>query len=98
EEKPPGSRRRTWRARAGACRRLRHLHLADSVGIDFHKTGFAPYVCSLFLAADATDFRLLSRSPEMMPYLYQSGGYQPGTFTLETSRSSTGPLAALATL
>lgn len=98
EENPLGFRRRTLRALAGACRRLRHLPLADSVGIDFHKTGFAPYVCSLFLAADAADFRLLSRSPEMMPYLYQSGGYQPGTFTLETSRSATGPLAGLATL
>jgi len=98
ESNPLGFRRRTLRALAGACRRLRHLHLADSVGIDFHKTGFAPYVCSLFLAADAADFRLLSRSPEMMPYLYQFGGYRPGTFTLETSRSATEPLAALATL
>jgi glutamate/tyrosine decarboxylase-like PLP-dependent enzyme len=98
EENTLGFRRRTLRALAGACRRLRHLHLADSVGIDFHKTGFAPYVCSLFLAADTADFRLLSREPELMPYLYQSGGYQPGTFTLETSRSAAGPLAALATL
>jgi L-2,4-diaminobutyrate decarboxylase len=98
EHNPLGFRRRTLRALAGACRRLRHLGLADSVGIDFHKTGFAPYVCSLFLAADAGDFARLSREPELMPYLYQFGGYQPGTFTLETSRSAAGPLAALATL
>jgi L-2,4-diaminobutyrate decarboxylase len=39
EENPLGFRRRTVRALAGACRRLRHLHLADSIGVDFHKTG-----------------------------------------------------------
>jgi hypothetical protein len=37
-----GFRRRTLRALAGACRQLRHLELADSIGVDFHKTGFAP--------------------------------------------------------
>src|SRR5262249_10260489 len=44
EENRLGFRPRTVRALGGACRRLRHLHLADSVGIDFHKTGFAPYI------------------------------------------------------
>jgi glutamate/tyrosine decarboxylase-like PLP-dependent enzyme len=33
-----------------------------------------------------------------MPYLYQSGEHHPGMFTLETSRSGTGPMAALASL
>jgi glutamate/tyrosine decarboxylase-like PLP-dependent enzyme len=33
-----------------------------------------------------------------MPYLYQSGEHHPGVFTLETSRSAAGPLAALASL
>ena len=33
-----------------------------------------------------------------MPYLYQFGQYRPGMFTLETSRSGTGQLAALANL
>jgi L-2,4-diaminobutyrate decarboxylase len=33
-----------------------------------------------------------------MPYLFQSGEHHPGMFTLETSRSGTGPMAALASL
>jgi glutamate/tyrosine decarboxylase-like PLP-dependent enzyme len=98
EQNPLGFRRRTLRALAGACRRIRHLHLADSIGIDFHKTGFAPYISSLFLVKDQADLQRISRSPEQMPYLYQFGDYRPGMFTLETSRSGTGVLAALANL
>jgi L-2,4-diaminobutyrate decarboxylase len=98
EANPLGFRRRTLRALAGACRRIRHLPLADSIGIDFHKTGFAPYLSSLLLVRDQADFGLLSRSPEQMPYLYHFGDYKPGMFTLETSRPGTGILAALANL
>ncbi|MDP1798951.1 MAG: pyridoxal-dependent decarboxylase [Planctomycetaceae bacterium] len=39
---PLGFRHRTMRALAGTKRRIRHLSLADSIGIDFHKTGFTP--------------------------------------------------------
>jgi glutamate/tyrosine decarboxylase-like PLP-dependent enzyme len=98
EDNPLGFRRRTLRALAGARNRLRHLNLADSLGIDFHKTGFCPYVSSLFLVKEKGDLALLSRHPEQMPYLFQHGEYKPGTFTLETSRSGTGVLAALANL
>jgi len=92
---PLGFRPRTLRALAGACRRIRHLSLADSVGVDFHKTGFAPYVSSLVLFREREDVRLVARSPEQMPYLYHFGDHRPGTFTLETTRAGTGPLAAL---
>jgi L-2,4-diaminobutyrate decarboxylase len=95
---PLGFRPRTVRALAGACNRIRHLHLADSVGIDFHKTGFTPYISSLFLIKERDDLGLLRRSAEQMPYLYQFGDYRPGMFTLETSRSGMGTLAALANL
>jgi glutamate/tyrosine decarboxylase-like PLP-dependent enzyme len=98
EGNPLGFRRRTLRAIAGACRRIGHLSLADSIGIDFHKTGFTPYVSSLFLVKRRDDFRLISREPELMPYLFQFGDYHPGTFTLETSRAGSGVLAALANL
>lgn len=93
-----GFRPRTLRALAGAWRRLRHLGIADSVGVDFHKTGFAPYISSLFLLRDAKDLHLLQRSAEEMPYLYHFGVHRPGMFTLETSRSAGGVLAALANL
>jgi glutamate/tyrosine decarboxylase-like PLP-dependent enzyme len=33
-----------------------------------------------------------------MPYLYQSGEHHPGMYTLETTRSGIGPMAALANL
>src|SRR5208283_4925484 len=75
EANPLGFRRRTVRALAGACRQVRHLHLADSIGVDFHKTGFAPYVSSLLLVKDRNDFALLSREAAQMPYLYQYGDY-----------------------
>ena len=93
-----GFRPRTVRALAGAQNRIEALELADSIGVDFHKTGFAPYVSSLFLVRDRTGLRLLARGREEMPYLFQSGERHPGIFTLETSRSGSGILAALASL
>lgn len=89
---------RTLRALAGANRRMRYLHLADSTGVDYHKTGFAPYISSAFFVKDAQDLQILARDQATTPYLFQSGEYNPGRFTLETSRSGTGPMAALGTL
>ena len=96
EENPLGFRPRTIRALAGARRRIRHLSLADSVGVDFHKPGFTPYISSLVLVKNRADLELVKRHPEQMPYLYQFGDYRPGMYTLETSRAGTGILAALA--
>ena len=98
ENNPLEFRPRTVRALAGACQRIRHLHLADSIGIDFHKTGFTSYISSLVLFKERDDLRLLMRSHEQMPYLYQFGEHRPGMFTLETSRGGMGALAALANL
>ncbi|HUG91683.1 MAG TPA: pyridoxal-dependent decarboxylase, partial [Planctomycetaceae bacterium] len=98
DENPLGFRHRTLRALAGASRRIRHLHLADSLGIDFHKTGFVPYVSSAFLCRDAADLKLIARDPRATPYLFQSGQHHPGRYTLETTRSGHGPMAALANL
>ena len=98
ENNPLEFRPRTVRALAGACQRIRHLPLADSIGIDFHKTGFTPYISSLVLFKERDDLRLLMRSQEQMPYLYQFGEHRPGMFTLETSRGGMGALTALANL
>ncbi|HHM12779.1 MAG TPA: aspartate aminotransferase family protein [Planctomycetaceae bacterium] len=98
EQNELGFRPRTIRALAAAHRVIRHLHRADSVGIDFHKTGFAPYISTLFLVKDQSDMRLLVRGREEMPYLFQSGQRHPAMFTLETSRGGGGVLAALANL
>lgn len=97
-QNPLGFRHRTMRALAGTKRRIQHLELADSVGIDFHKTGFTPYVSSLLLAKNSHDLELISRAQSETPYLFHDGHYHPGRYTLETSRSGGGPMAALANL
>ena len=98
EQNPLGFRHRTVRALAGTRRRIRELPLADSVGIDFHKTGFTPYVSSLFLVKDGVDLELITRQQSDTPYLFHDGHYHPGRYTLETSRSGAAPMAALANL
>lgn len=97
-ENPLGFRGRTVRALAKAHHRIRHLGLADSIGIDFHKTGYAPYISSLVLFRDRDELRYIYRPRDSLPYLFQSGMHHPGLFTLETSRSGAGPMAALANL
>jgi glutamate/tyrosine decarboxylase-like PLP-dependent enzyme len=98
EQNSLGFRPRTVRALAGTVRRISKLYLADSIGIDFHKTGFAPYISSLVLVRDRADLQLLVRGREEMPYLFQTGQRHPGVYTLETSRSGCGVLAAYANL
>lgn len=95
---PLGFRGRTVQALAGAVQKLRHLGRADSVGVDFHKTGFAPYISSLVWVRNKGDFTPLSRDRATMPYIYHSGEHHPGMFTLETSRGGQGPMTALANL
>lgn len=97
-QNPLGFRHRTVRALAGARRRIQQLPLADSIGIDFHKTGFCPYISTLFLVRNAGDLELISRQQSDTPYLFHDGHYHPGRYTLETSRSGSGALAALANL
>ena len=98
DENPLEFRHRTLRALAGTSRRIRHLHLADSLGIDFHKTGFVPYVSSAFLCREAADLKLIARDQRATPYLFQSGQHHPGRYTLETTRSGGGTMSALANL
>ncbi|MBD3676402.1 MAG: aspartate aminotransferase family protein [Planctomycetaceae bacterium] len=98
EENPLGFPHRTVRALAGTVRRIKHISKADSTGIDFHKIGYTPYISSLFLCKNADDLRLISRGQEETPYLFQSGEYHPGRYSLETSRSAAGPMSALASL
>jgi L-2,4-diaminobutyrate decarboxylase len=98
EQNPLGFRHRTVRALAGTARRIRHLGVADSLGVDYHKTGFAPYISSAVLLRDGREFVHLTRREEDTPYVFQSGTRHPGRYTLETTRPGNGPLAALANL
>lgn len=89
---------RTLRRLSDSARKIRHLFRADSLGIDFHKTGFAPYTSSLFLLKNREDLELLNRSEESIPYIRQTQDYSPGIYTLEASRCGAAPLAAMANL
>ncbi len=98
ETNPLGYHARTLRSLQDSSMKIKSLHMADSIGIDFHKTGYTPYISSVFLLKNREDMTLLSREPEQMPYLYQFGYYHPGIYTLESSRSAAGTMAALANL
>ena len=74
--------------------RLRTVRHADSFGSDFHKTGFAPYTSSMIVMRDSRDFSRLRRSGGVMtPLFHDKDAYNPGTFTLETSRSAANMVA-----
>jgi L-2,4-diaminobutyrate decarboxylase len=98
EANPLGFHPRTQGSLRHTLERLGDLSLADSIGFDFHKTGYTPYISSAFLVRERQDLALLSRHPLQMPYLYQFGYYHPGIFTLECSRSGAGALAAYANM
>ena len=71
---------------------LRH---SDALGIDLHKTGWAPYASSLFMVRDYDRFAELMARPSPA-YLQDRTPYNPFKFTLETSRAGSGALAGWA--
>ena len=98
DDNPLGFHARTLRSLTDSLERIDSLQMADSIGVDLHKTGYSPYISSVFLIKDRSSLTLLSRAPEQMPYLYQVGQYHPGIYTLECSRSGAGALASLASM
>lgn len=79
--------------------RISKLKFADSFGVDFHKTGYIPYVSSMIVLKEQDDFALLRRDDDIMTPLFNDRmAYNPGTFTLETSRSAANILATWMTL
>ncbi len=78
-------------------RQIAPVHHADAVGIDFHKTGWAPYNSSMFMVRDYRRFVSLFERP-MPAYLQDRTPYNPFKFSLETSRTGAYSLAGWATL
>lgn len=76
---------------------MQTMRYADAVGIDFHKTGWAPYNSSLFMIKDLIHFRSLLSRP-CSAYLQERTAYNPGLYTLEASRSGSYAMAGWATL
>jgi len=98
QDNPMGFSPRTLQSLSDTTNKLKYLYQADSLGIYFHKTGYTPCTSSIFICRDKIDLSLISRNKQDMPYLFKSGHYHPGYFTLETSRSSSPVMAALANL
>lgn len=79
--------------------RLASLKHADTFGIDFHKTGYMPYVSSMIIARDKQDLAELGRESEMKtPLFHEEEAYNPGKFSLETSRPAANMVATWMTL
>jgi L-2,4-diaminobutyrate decarboxylase len=79
--------------------RMSKLEFADSFGVDFHKTGFVPYNSSMILVKDKKDFsRLEIDFKSTSPLFHDEEAYDPGKFTLETSRSCANIIATWKTL
>lgn len=78
--------------------KISEIKFADSFGVDFHKTGFCPYLSSIFIAKDKKDIDNLgiSKQPDLSEL--QFGNYSPFTYTLESSRALNGPVSALVAL
>ena len=76
---------------------IKQVREADAIGCDFHKVGWAPYNCSLFMMRDANEFQGLLRRPGS-DYLQERTAYNPGLYTLEVSRSGSYAMAGWATL
>ncbi len=76
---------------------IKGIFYADAFGVDFHKTGFSPYISSVFVYKNANEFEsLLSRGASA--YLQPRSPYNPMNYTLEVSRAATGSMAGWATL
>ena len=72
------------------------LKYADSIGVDFHKTGFCPYVSSMVLFKSKNDYYRLSSNDNVDEYIF--GSYNPYHTTLELTRPSSGAISAWCTL
>lgn len=75
--------------------KIKKLKYADSFGVDFHKSGFCPYVSSLFVLKNKRDWVFISRGAKDAHHqAFELARHSPGKYTLETSRSAEGPLTA----
>jgi glutamate/tyrosine decarboxylase-like PLP-dependent enzyme len=75
-------------------KRISTLKYVDSFGVDFHKTGFVAYNSSMIMVKNRDDFKLLRREGDVMtPLFHDDSAYNPGKYTLETSRSAANMLA-----
>lgn len=71
--------------------KCRNLHYADSISLDVHKTGFAPYSSSFFIVKDQKDFDTCMWDAGEFKYFDPSESLiAPVQFSLECTRSAVG--------
>lgn len=78
--------------------KIEQLDQADSFGADFHKTGFCPYISSIFMLNDRKPLFDLGKTKTLEWNDLEYGNYSPFEYTLELSRASTGPISAFVAL
>ncbi len=77
---------------------ISEIKYADSFGIDFHKTGYCPYISSCIMVKNYKEiFELNDAEPKDLNQL-EFGNYGPFAYTLELSRSAIGPISAYITM
>jgi len=82
-------------AKVSAMRdKISELKYADSFGVDFHKTGFCPYISSCIMVNNKTDLQALGGKSAYNIDSLKHGEYSPFEWTLELSRGSSGPISA----
>lgn len=74
--------------------KIEQLEYADSFGADFHKTGFCPYISSIFMIKNYNDLTMLGNKKDKGIQSLSFGEYSPFEYTLELTRSSIGPVSA----
>ena len=79
-------------------KKVKELKYADSIGVDFHKTGFCPYTSSIVLFKNKKDYFTLDTKDDIPFEDLKYGNYNPYHTTLELTRASNGPLTSLCTL
>lgn len=79
-------------------KKISSIYKADSFGADFHKTGFCPYISSLFMSREAQLITNIGKQKFIPKDELKFGEYSPFLYTLELSRSISGPMAAYSAL
>jgi glutamate/tyrosine decarboxylase-like PLP-dependent enzyme len=79
-------------------RAVAQLKYDDSFGVDFHKTGFCPYLSSLFMVRKKEWIDNLGTSKQPTISELEFGNSAPFTYTLESSRPANGSVSALIAL
>jgi len=74
--------------------KISELKYADSFGVDFHKTGFCPYISSCIMVNNKADLHALGGKSAYDIDSLKHGEYAPFEWTLELSRGSCGPISA----